>query len=134
MRDSEPESPSGSRRSRNDSNSPSSLDRNAGDALIESIASAVVQKLLPFLPRATNVTALAYSPREAAQRVPISLSILKTIMAAREIAVVRRGGKVLITEKAILDWFDRTKLDNLRRRDVMDRPGKAERCARQPES
>lgn len=50
---------------------------------------------------------LAYSIDQAAKKLNLSRSTLKTMIREREIAVVRRGTRVLITHRAIQNWLDR---------------------------
>jgi excisionase family DNA binding protein len=81
----------------------------AGDTMIEAIAEAVALKLGKLLP-ASKAEPLAYPMKEASALMRVSLSTLKTMIRQREIAVVRRGTKVLITRRAIEDWFERNEV------------------------
>lgn len=80
----------------------------AGDAMIEAIAEAVAERVLSRLqqPAPAANEPLAYPPAEAARLMNVSLSTLKNMMRDREIEVVRRGTKVLITRKAINKFFE----------------------------
>jgi excisionase family DNA binding protein len=50
---------------------------------------------------------LAYSIDQAATKLNLSRSTVKTMIRDREIAVVRRGTRVLITRRAIENWLER---------------------------
>jgi excisionase family DNA binding protein len=81
-----------------------------GELLIEAIAEAVALKIRKLLPDAKASEPLAYPMRETATLMNVSLSTLKTMVRAREIAVVRRGTKVLITRRAIEEWLERNEV------------------------
>lgn len=78
--------------------------------MIEAIAAAVVARLQQIMLPASKSEALAFSMKQTAEMMCVSLSTLKKMISMREIAVVRRGAKVLITRKAIEDWFERNEV------------------------
>ena len=50
---------------------------------------------------------LVYSIEQAAGKLGLSRTTLKTMIREREIAVVRRGTRVLVPRKSLEDWIDR---------------------------
>jgi excisionase family DNA binding protein len=50
---------------------------------------------------------LAFSIDQAAKKLNLSRSTVKTMIRDRELAVVRRGTRVLITLRALEGWLDR---------------------------
>jgi len=50
---------------------------------------------------------LAYSIEQAAGKLGLSRSTLKTMIKDREIAVVRRGTRVLVPKKSLDEWIER---------------------------
>lgn len=77
-----------------------------GDAMIQAIADAVAEKVLAQLRNQLSAqpAKILYSLQEAAERMSLSRSTLKNIVRDREIAVVRRGTRVLIHHKEIENW------------------------------
>ena len=74
--------------------------------LAEHIAEQVHRLVLAKLASSPDEP-LAYSIEQTAQKLNLSRSTIKAMIRDREIAVVRRGTRVLITRRAIQDWLDR---------------------------
>jgi excisionase family DNA binding protein len=83
----------------------SSIDSQFFGGLAEHIAEQVYQRLASKI--ASSNEPLAYSIDEAAAKLNLSRSTLKNMIREREIAVVRRGTRVLITRRTIEDWLER---------------------------
>jgi excisionase family DNA binding protein len=65
--------------------------------------------MLPeLLKQQTQTEPLLYSREETARKLDISLSTLKKMIEHREIPIVRRGTRVLISRKAIDEWIRRS--------------------------
>ena len=73
--------------------------------IAEHIAELAYQRLAAKLSQPEEP--LAYSIDQAAKKLCLSRSTLKTIIREREIAVVRRGTRVLITKRALENWLER---------------------------
>jgi excisionase family DNA binding protein len=73
--------------------------------MAECIADQAFQRLAAKL--VTINEPLAFSIEKAAEKLSLSRSTLKTMIKEREIEVVRRGTRVLITRKAMEDWLER---------------------------
>ena len=75
------------------------------DVLADRIADQAFKKFAAKLE--TLNEPMAFSIEQAAEKLSVSRSTLKTMIKDREIAVVRRGTRVLITRQAILNYLER---------------------------
>lgn len=73
--------------------------------IAERIADQAFQRLAAKL--ASIKEPLAFSIEKAAEKLSLSRSTLETMIKEREIEVVRRGTRVLVTQKAMEDWLER---------------------------
>lgn len=71
------------------------------DAIADKVAERVAAKL-----QQPAGEPLAYSIAEAAKRLNLSASTLKNMIRDRELPVVRRGTRVLITRQAIASFLE----------------------------
>lgn len=74
-------------------------------AIADRIADLAYERLSAKLKDADEP--LAYSIDQVAKKLGLSRSTVKTMIRDREIAVVRRGTRVLITRRALENWLDR---------------------------
>lgn len=79
------------------------------DQLLSGIAEHIADQTYRLLSTKLEASEepLAYSTDQAAAKLNLSRSTLKLLIRDREIAVVRRGTRVLITRRALQDWLDR---------------------------
>lgn len=72
---------------------------------IDALADALLKRIKPELQN-NEPELLAYTVDQAAKAMNIGASTLRLMIKNREIQVVRRGTRVLITRSAILQWLE----------------------------
>lgn len=79
------------------------------DPFLASIAERIADQAFTLLSARLSAAdePLVYSIEQAGQKLNLSRSTLKTMIRDREIPVVRRGTRVLITRRALENWLDR---------------------------